>query len=472
MEELGGGERGREGRRVVLLLNDDTLRIVEIEEEALNRQLQEWKMLFPGGVEGREELLLLHQQQQQQQRERGREGGKESIPKTGLNRPKHGREDEKNEVHVGGNTWAGGVGGSDTAGMGGRGGPYRLDKGHVVHQVSDEMKKQVGEEAREEAARMGREALEQRLREIGMSEGDWSLYEGIMKRVNQQVGQLREILREGGRKGKDRGREREWRRNQSQGELDDDKLVDGMAGERLVFKRRADVEEEEEEESYKGRKGGKKGKKRRMLFVMDTSGSMYRFNGEDGRLDRMLEVATMIMESFEKDEEGREGEDEDEVEYAIRAHSGDSAKVPLVEFGKPPKTRKEKLAVLEKMAAHAQYCLAGDNTLRATEEAAAELAAYQQQEQGEGREGGSDASYLFVVSDANFERYGIPPRRLGEALVRHGGSVRGHVFLIASLGEEAKEAVRQMPVGRAHLCLEVEALPGAMKKIFVEELNR
>eukprot|EP00624_Nannochloropsis_granulata_P001880 evm.model.NODE_19120_length_25721_cov_24.254967.6 len=455
-----------------MLLNDDTLRIIETEEGALKRQLQEWKLMFPGGIEGREELLSLKQQQQQQQQQR--EGGKESIPKTGLNKPKHGKEDEKNEVHVGGNTWAGGVGGSDTAGLGGRGGPYRLDKGHVVHQVSEEMKKQVGEEAREEAARMGREALAQRLKEIGMSEGDWFLYEGIMKRVNQQVGQLREILREGGRKGKDRGKEREWRRNQAQGELDDNKLVDGMAGERLVFKRRADVEEEEDE-SWKGRKkdGEKKGKsKRRMLFVMDTSGSMYRFNGEDGRLDRMLEVATMIMESFEYDDRGRKGEDDDEVEYAIRAHSGDSAKVPLIEFGRPPKTRKDKVAVLEKMAAHAQYCLAGDNTLRATEEAAAELAAYQQQRMEEGREGGSNSSYLFVVSDANFERYGIPPRRLGEALVRHGASVRGHVFLIATLGEEAKEAVRQMPVGRAHLCLEVSALPGAMKKIFVEELNR
>lgn len=43
--------------------------------------------------------------------------------------PKHGKEDPKNEPHVGGNTWAGGTGGRDTAGLGGKGGPYRLDKG-------------------------------------------------------------------------------------------------------------------------------------------------------------------------------------------------------------------------------------------------------------------------------------------------------------------------------------------------------
>jgi hypothetical protein len=64
-----------------------------------------------------------------------RDAGGKAVPKTGLGAPKHGQEDAKNEPHVGGNTWAGGTGGSDTAGLGGRGGPYRLDKGHAVHQV-------------------------------------------------------------------------------------------------------------------------------------------------------------------------------------------------------------------------------------------------------------------------------------------------------------------------------------------------
>ena len=45
-----------------------------------------------------------------------------------VNHPKHGKEDSKNQPHVGGNTWAGGTGGRDTAGLGGKGGPYRLDK--------------------------------------------------------------------------------------------------------------------------------------------------------------------------------------------------------------------------------------------------------------------------------------------------------------------------------------------------------
>jgi hypothetical protein len=57
----------------------------------------------------------------------------------------HNPQDPDNTPHVGGNTWAGGTGGRDTAGLGGKGGPYRLDKGHDVHQLSDEEKNDVPE---------------------------------------------------------------------------------------------------------------------------------------------------------------------------------------------------------------------------------------------------------------------------------------------------------------------------------------
>ncbi|KAF0291011.1 von Willebrand factor A domain-containing protein 8 [Amphibalanus amphitrite] len=59
-----------------------------------------------------------------------RESGKD------VEAPKHGKVDATNAPHVGGNTWAGGTGGRDTAGLGGKGGPYRLDAGHDVTQVS------------------------------------------------------------------------------------------------------------------------------------------------------------------------------------------------------------------------------------------------------------------------------------------------------------------------------------------------
>ena len=52
--------------------------------------------------------------------------------------PKVGKIDPNNDPHVGGNQWAGGTGGRDTAGLGGKGGPYRLDAGHAVHQVESD----------------------------------------------------------------------------------------------------------------------------------------------------------------------------------------------------------------------------------------------------------------------------------------------------------------------------------------------
>lgn len=37
---------------------------------------------------------------------------------------------------------------------------------------------------------------------------------------------------------------------------------------------------------------------KRLRFVVDVSGSMYRFNSLDGRLGRMMEAACLVMEAF------------------------------------------------------------------------------------------------------------------------------------------------------------------------------
>ena len=70
--------------------------------------------------------------------------------------------DANNEPHVGGNTWAGGTGGRDTAGLGGKGGPYRLDAGHDVFQISDEEKDAVPEEVKRAARELGQKAFKER----------------------------------------------------------------------------------------------------------------------------------------------------------------------------------------------------------------------------------------------------------------------------------------------------------------------
>jgi len=201
-----------------------------------------------------------------------RDGEGKSDPRFGVDKPKHGKEDEKNEPHVGGNTWAGGTGGSDTAGLGGRGGPYRLDKGHKVHQVSDK-DKEISAEAKARAAAMGKEAFEKRMKDIKMGKQEFENYEYIRNKVQQQANQLRQMLEELNV----RSQERIWLKNQTHGELDDAKLVDGLTGDRLVFKRRG-VPDDFQEDSGDG--NGPIIKKR-LQFIMDVSGSMYRFNSRD-----------------------------------------------------------------------------------------------------------------------------------------------------------------------------------------------
>ena len=40
-------------------------------------------------------------------------------------------------------------------------------------------------------------------------------------------------------------------------------------------------------------------KPKRLRLIVDVSGSMYRFNGHDARLERMLESTIMVMEALE-----------------------------------------------------------------------------------------------------------------------------------------------------------------------------
>lgn len=60
--------------------------------------------------------------------------------------------------------------------------------------------------------------------------------------------------------------------------------------------------------------GSPQQKPKRLRLVVDVSGSMYRFNGVDGRLERSMEAVCMVMEAFENYEEkfkvmGYTGED-------------------------------------------------------------------------------------------------------------------------------------------------------------------
>lgn len=372
--------------------------------------------------------------------ERGSEGSSSNPPP--LDDPKEGKWDEKNEAHVGGNTWAGGTGGSNTAGLGGRGGPYRLDRGHRVHQVSDQAKAEVSEEAARAARAMAQKALNKRLKEIDMSESEWDMYQKFVEPIKKDISSLKATLGHIDLKQPETG----WIKRQSHGEIDESRLVDGVTGERNIYKRRSRADNESPILSPK-----------RIRFVVDVSGSMYRFNGYDSRLVRCLEATNLIMESFDGLQQ--------RFDYSIVGHSGDSPCIPFVDFGNPANNEKTRMKILQSMIAHSQFCRAGDFTLEAIEEAIDNVNSLL-------RNTGDDQEGLVIaISDANLERYGIHPRELGRIIddgIAKG--VKAHCIFIASFGREADEIRQNLPVGRGHVCMQTSDLPKIVRNILVSQM--
>ncbi|XP_074632889.1 von Willebrand factor A domain-containing protein 8-like isoform X1 [Acropora palmata] len=391
------------------------LRLWETGVANLVRSLEKWKGLIGDNYQGPLQVNY------------SRESGED------VTTPKHGKVDPYNAPHVGGNTWAGGTGGRDTAGLGGKGGPYRLDAGHDVHQLSDAEKGAVPDDVKKAAREMGRRAFKQRLREIQMTEYDAEMYESFSSRVRRQVLSLRVILDSL----QARGKERVWLRNQTSGELDDSKLIEGLTGERAIYKKRGEEDPE---------LGTPQRLPKRLRFVVDVSGSMYRFNSLDGRLGRVMEAACLVMEAFHQYD--------NKIKFDIVGHSGDSPEIPFVSHDAPPKNNKERLDIMKQMHAHAQYCWSGDHTLDATDLAIKRIT---EQE--------ADDYFVVVLSDANLERYGIPAEAFGKVLTSDG-RVNAFVIFIGSLGNQADRLVKKLPSGRAFVCMDTKYLPQVLQQIF------
>jgi hypothetical protein len=100
------------------------LRTWEVAAGALAASLGRWHQMI--GADANKKLGLSYENVQ---------GRKEFERFSGLGNStaKHGKEDPNNDPHVGGNTWAGGTGGRDTAGLGGKGGPCVFPFWRTLH---------------------------------------------------------------------------------------------------------------------------------------------------------------------------------------------------------------------------------------------------------------------------------------------------------------------------------------------------
>ncbi|XP_020791891.2 von Willebrand factor A domain-containing protein 8 [Boleophthalmus pectinirostris] len=395
------------------------VRLWETGLDTLQRSLMEWRNMI-GSEDGRPLQITI-------QRDSGMD----------VKAPKHGKIDPLNAPHVGGNQWAGGTGGRDTAGLGGKGGPYRLDAGHKVYQVSQAEKDAVPEEVRKAAREMAEKAFKDRLKEINMSEYDAQTYERFSSAVQRQVQSLRIILDSLQAKGK----ERQWLKNQALGELDDAKIIDGLTGEKAIYKRRGEQDPEP---------GTPQQKPKRLRVLADVSGSMYRFNGVDGRLERSMEAVCMVMEALESYEH--------KFKYDIMGHSGDGYDIELVRADKVPKNNKERLKVLKTMHAHAQFCMSGDYTLEGTEASIKELSREE-----------ADEYFVVVLSDANLERYGIRPERFSSVLTSDP-QVNAFAIFIGSLGDQAERLQKTLPAGRSFVAMDTKQIPQILQQIFTSTM--
>jgi len=282
---------------------------------------------------------------------------------------------------------------------------------------------------------MNRKAFAEKLREIKMSEYDSQMYEQYSMGVRRQVQSIRNILDSLQAKSADRT----WLKNQTSGELDDNRLIDGLTGEKSIYKKRGDQDPEV---------GSPQEKPKRLKLVVDVSGSMYRFNGHDQRLERMLESCLMVMEALEGYSE--------RIKYDIVGHSGEDNDIPFVPILKAPENDMERLKVLKEMHAHSQFCMSGDHTLSASvlaiNEAGLVVDDY-------------DDSFVIVLSDANFDRYGIRPESIGKILNRNE-NVNAYMVFIGSLGNQADQISKRLPSGKSFVCLDTKKLPEILQTIF------
>lgn len=305
------------------------------------------------------------------------------------------------------------------------------------------------EEAKATARRIAQKAFSEKLREIGMSENDYKLYSEFLEPIHNDISNLRAALHSVEYKVSDR----EWVKRQLDGELDDSKLVEGIAGEKHVYKRRGTINPMSSNKLSTIPK--------RLRFVVDCSGSMYRFNSYDERLNRCLQATALVMESFD----GME----DKFEYSIVGHSGDSSCIPLVPFGKIPKNAKERMQILQTMVAHSQFCESGDNTLKAIKEAMLDAVPDVSLTSDES----SGSSIVIAISDANLERYGISPQELSHALQSgpNKSSVKAYCVFIASFDDEAETIKRALPLGRGFVCSTSSELPVIVRNILASEIG-
>lgn len=310
----------------------------------------------------------------------------------------------------------------------------------------------------------GRTPIENRL---ALSSNATARFNSLRSSVQTAILQLKAVLEAAEAK----HRERQWLKNQLSGDIDDQRLVDGITGDGRIYRRRGTPDKKH---------GLLQVKPKRMLFLLDCSASMARMNAADGRLDRMAACAILIMEALQGFEY--------KFDYSVIGHSGSTAQFPLVAFGAAPKSKEEKAAVVDKMYMHARGASSGDRSIEAAVKASFDVS---------NNKADADDYLVFLFSDANLGRYGISPASIAAALKGDGRSQvktklntyeydyeyeylyiylyknisvittqhQGYCILVAE-PDAASWLMEELPLGRGYVAMDPQKLPQTFKEIF------
>lgn len=153
----------------------------------------------------------------------------------------------------------------------------------------------------------------------------------------------------------------------------------------------------------------------------------------------------------------------EKIQYDIVGHSGEENGLLFTKLKHPPRNENERLGVIKSMHAHSQFCMSGDHTLSATALAINELSSKSED---------YDESFVIVLSDANFDRYGISPSNFGKILTRNSDQVCSFAIFIGSLGDQADRLTRRLPAGKAFVCLDTKRIPEILKTIFTSTIMK
>ena len=115
------------------------------------------------------------------------------------------------------------------------------------------------------------------------------------------------------------------------------------------------------------------------------------------------------------------------------------------------------MEIIDSMYWNAMFCGSGDNTLSAAKHAVGEVLKEE-----------ADDYFVFLLSDANLNQYGITAKALSSSLMF---DKRVNAFAIFIAREEtAQHLVKSLPAGKAFVVMNTSKLPLIFKQIFTSSL--